>query len=878
MAERQLQVRIGVNAGSAQSQLKALNVNIKNTKSEFDKAGAGVKDFEKTTEGAKAKLASLGEQLKAQTQKVEILKKSLKEQESTLKTTTDAYNKQKEKVAELNNKLEEAKQTYGENSKEVKDLNKEIKDATKSLQSKEKAVISAENKLVGLGTQLNNAEADMRKLKSEIDDTEKSLSNMSFEKVGEKLNDLGSKVKSVGDGIKSFGTKAMVGITAPILAIATTGIESFSNIQESLNVLESIYEDATDKMVGYNNKLVRSHGLSEEAYYKSMASYGAMLQSNSKLTREELASLTDTLVKRSSDLTSFFNANQQKVQEDIQSILKGNYAVADNYGVLMNVSILEDYASSINKVWKELSQEEKSLIGVQYFLEKTNIASGDFENTNESWANSLRVLQATLKNLSKIFGDVLLPILEPLLSKFTDFVAKLGEADEKTKKSAVIFSLIAMVIPPIIVVLGVLISSIGSIVGAFGALSTAIAGAGGLGAFFTASILPVIGVIVGVIGAVVLLAGAIKTNFEGIKEAVANLKQSFEENMQPLKDGFASVWLTMQSIYDTVIQPLFVIIGELIEAVVNFVAQCMPGISTAFQTVCDVLKTIWDSVGAPVFGFIVEVVGMVVDWFKQYAPQIAEVFNSVIDSMKTFWDNVGKPLWDIIKVIIEGVIDALRPVIESLLDTVGVVFEGIKSVWDNVLKPVWDILSKTIGGVIDKVKPHMDTFKECVKGAMDFVLQPIQWVIDKFKSLWDWIGNISSKVGSFIDKINPFRSIEVGVGVDSSGVNTAGFNDIALSGQYYNARTPRAEVVNGFISGRSVQLEDNSTKELLASMNTQNTILTKMLEALLAERTTVVDNTINLDGRAIAKGTAKFMEKEIKTINGRSSRLIGLAY
>lgn len=877
MASRELQVRIGVNVGSAESQLKALNVNIKNTKSEFDKAGAGIKDFEKTTEGAKAKISSLGEQLKDQSQKVEILKKQMKEAEEVLKTSNQAYENQKQKVASLASELERAKATYGENSKEVKSLSKELKEAEKSLQAKERAVISADNKLVNLGTELNNTEADMRKFKAEIEDTEQSLKTMSFDKVGQKLSDVGSKISSVGDKLKGFGTKLTLAVTAPLLGVASAGVDSFSNIGESINVLESIYGDATKKLVGYNNELVNSHGLSEEAYYKSMSSFGAMLQGNTKISKEELAKLTDTLVKRSSDLTSFFNANQDKVQEDIQSILKGNYSVADNYGVLMNVGILEDYASGIGKVWKELDQEEKSLMGVQYFLEKTNISSGDFEKTNDGWANSIRRLQATLKNLSKIFGEVLLPILEPLLSKFTDFVTKLGKMDEKTKKTVVMFSLIAMIIPPIIVVLGILISSIGSIVGAFGVLSTAIASAGGLGAFFTASILPVIGVILGVIAVIMLLVGAVKSNFEGIKEAFANLKQSFYDNLDPIKEGFASIWTTMKSIYDTVIQPLFTHIGELIEIVVNFIADCMPGISTAFQIVCDLLATIWDSVGKPIFGFIVEVVGMVVDWFKEYAPQIAEVFNSVMDSMKNYWDNIGKPLWDIIKAIIEGIIDALRPIIESLLETCGVVFEGIASLWLNVLKPIWDALVEVIGWAIEKVSPYMDDFKESVTSAMEWVLSPIQDVIDRVKSLFEWLGSVSEKAGGFISKFNPFKSssLDLGVNLDTSGVQE--FNNMALSGQYYNARTPRAEAVNDFVrSGKTAVEIDNS--DLLNSMNKQNTILTKMLEALLAERTTVIDNTITLDGRAIAKGTAKFMEKEISNLNKRTNRLIGLVY
>ena len=131
---------------------------------------------------------------------------------------------------------------------------------------------------------------------------------------------------------------------------------------------------------------------------------------------------------------------------------------------------------------------------------------------------------------------------------------------------------------------------------------------------------------------------------------------------------------------------------------------------------------------------------------------------------------------------------------------------------------------------------------------------------------------------SKINKFNPFKSktIDMGMNIDTSGVQE--FNNIALSGQYYNARTPRAGEVNDFISGKSNKVEDDSTKELLASMNTQNTILTKMLEALLVGQTIQLDNSIQISGREVARQTAKFMSSEINGITKRSNRLAGLAY
>ena len=65
--------------------------------------------------------------------------------------------------------------------------------------------------------------------------------------------------------------------------------------------------------------------------------------------------------------------------------------------------------------------------------------------------------------------------------------------------------------------------------------------------------------------------------------------------------------------------------------------------------------------------------------------------------------------------------------------------------------------------------------------------------------LSNWLVNTSNKVSGFISKFNIFKgkSLDIGVNLDTSGVQE--FNNIALSGQYYNARTPRAESVFHFL-------------------------------------------------------------------------------
>ena len=883
MASRELQVRIGVNVGSAESQLKALNVNIKNTKSEFDKAGAGIKDFEKTTEGAKAKIASLGEQLKTYSQITQVIKKQIKEAEETLKKSNEAYENQKQKVAELKSELEKAKDTYGENSKEVKALSKELKEAEKSLQAKEKAVISADNTLVNLGTQLNKTEAEIKSMESEIKRLNNELDNIDSNNVdelgdsfreasedatafGAHMSEIGQGVRDVGESIKETGKEVL----NTIGELVKSGSEYSAEVAGTDFLLKNL-DSTTQDLISSSSELASSIGLTNKQY-KDSATTIATYYKNMGMTTEQTNDLTSETMSLVADLAAITDMPFDDAMDRFKSGLMGNYEALDAFGINISANLLSnsEFVKSLGQSWNSLDDNTKMLAVYNEIVRQSSSATGLASQEAQEFGMQSKLLSQRVEELKGKIGEKLLPVLQPFLQKINEVVQVISKWVEDNPELTKTILTIATVIGTVLAVVGTLTVGLGSMIIMWGAISTALA---------TASIpfLAIAGVIAGVVAGIILLAGAVNANFEGIKEAFANLKLAFDENMQPLKEGFSSIWTTMQSVYDTVIQPLFTHIGELIEVVVNFIAQCMPGISTAFQIVCDLLKTIWDSVGAPVFGFVIEVVGMVVEWFKQYAPQIAEVFNSVMDSLKHYWENVGKPLWNIIKVIIEGIIDALRPIIKSLLETCGTVFEGIKSVWDNILKPVWDALSSVIGGVIEKVLPYMDDFKEAVTKAMEWVLSPIQWVIDKFNDLFGLIGKVADSVGGFISKFNPFKSksLDLGVNLDTSGVQE--FNSIALSGQYYNARTPRAEMVNDFIRNGSSS-EDSSTSELLKSMNKQTTILTKMLEALLAERETVVENTIHLDGRSIAKGTAKFIEKEISNLNKRANRISGLAY
>lgn len=77
------------------------------------------------------------------------------------------------------------------------------------------------------------------------------------------------------------------------------------------------------------------------------------------------------------------------------------------------------------------------------------------------------------------------------------------------------------------------------------------------------------------------------------------------------------------------------------------------------------------------------------------------------------------------------------------------------------------------------------------------------------------------------------------------------------------------------VSSSSLKTE-KINNDTITELKNQNKLLTQMLDVLMSQRTTLVENIINLDGKSIAKGTAKYVNDEINCLTRRTTRLAGI--
>jgi len=192
-------------------------------------------------------------------------------------------------------------------------------------------------------------------------------------------------------------------------------------------------------------------------------------------------------------------------------------------------------ATGQEKSYAEMTQAEKVAIRYAYVMDATKNSQGDFANTSDGTANSLRTMQESVKELGASFGKELLPVITPIIRDITDMVKEFGDLDTQTKKNIIGALGLAAVVGPLLVVGGSLTTIVGGAAVAIGTLSSAVAVMTTGAAAATPAIGAMAGALTFLTGPVGLVIGAVALLAVGIVAITANTKDNTEEQKKAIQ-------------------------------------------------------------------------------------------------------------------------------------------------------------------------------------------------------------------------------------------------------------------------------------------------------------------------------------------------------
>lgn len=552
-------------------------------------------------------------------------------------------------LADLKKQMEEVAKEDGPESEKYKELESqaaETEDKIKDLRKQGKECREEFGNPVspeqwdGLQREIIDTEQQLKHLKEECKDFGNVFSQQ-MKAASEKVQEAGDKISNVGEKVTDVGKK-MLPVTAAISGLGVVTFNAASDMAESQNKVETAFGSSADRILKFADTTLDAYGIAKGTSLDMAALFGDMATSMD-IPERKAAEMSATLVGLAGDLSSYKNISLDTASSALKSIFTGETESLKSLGVVMTQDNLLRYAmqngmidtaktaaqlekeelalekaqvaynnavkkhginsleareaalkisdaeAKLNEDRKasldSLSQQEMVQLRYSYVLNATKNAQGDFARTSDGAANSVRIMQESVKEAAAELGEVLLPIITPIIQKITEAIKWLATLDDGQKKAIVTIAAVIAAIGPLLMIIGKVVSITGSVVTGIGQVGQAMS-------FIAAN------PIVLLIGAIVALVALIATKGDEIQA----LLQKVDDFLQGV---FATDWTT--------------IFGPVLGEVLNgFFAN---------------LKNIWDSVKQVFDGVIDFVRGVFTgDWERAWNG-VKEIFGGIFSGL-----------------------------------------------------------------------------------------------------------------------------------------------------------------------------------------------------------------------------------------------------
>ena len=339
-----------------------------------------------------------------------------------------------------------------------------------------------------IGIQVDNAEANKA-----LQDT-KNISKSTGEGITTDWNKVASTLNTVGSNMTKY-------ITVPLMAVGTACVKLASDMDETSNKIDAVFGESATAVKDWSTSSIEQMGLAQQTALDMAATFGDMGTSMG-LTTAESADMSESLVQLAADMASFKNISVERAQTALNGVYTGETEALKGLGIVMTEANLEQFAlnQGIGTQYKEMSQAEKVALRYKYVMSATSNAQGDFSRTSNGLANQSRMLKENLKELGVQFGNVLLPIVNKVITGVNDLLKSFMGMDEGQRNTIVTIGLVVAAVGPALLMVSKIITAIDTIKTAITAMNASI----------TASS--------GVIGAIILAVTALIAIFVSLKQ------------------------------------------------------------------------------------------------------------------------------------------------------------------------------------------------------------------------------------------------------------------------------------------------------------------------------------------------------------------------
>jgi hypothetical protein len=321
------------------------------------------------------------------------------------------------------------------------------------------------------------------------------------------------RINNVSDSLRKMRGPALA-ITGLMGVLGGFAVKSASSLTEAINKAELAFRDAIGPIKEFAETSAKSIGISKRDALDYTAVLGTIINA-SGLTREASAKMAIQFTKLAADLASVNDIPIADALRALRSGLVGEVEPLRRFGILLSASALEAKALELGliAVGEQMDESAKVQARAALIFEKTVDQQGDAVNTATSFANAMKRLKSQFTDVSAELGMVLLPHLEKMLDFLNEGISVFTRLTDKAKTMIFAIGGIALGLGALVLVLPFVLGAMTALISVFTFAATAFG--------------VLVGVILSPIGLIVLAIGALALawhqNWFGMRKIVSEV-------------------------------------------------------------------------------------------------------------------------------------------------------------------------------------------------------------------------------------------------------------------------------------------------------------------------------------------------------------------
>ena len=486
--------------------------------------------------------------------------------------------------------------------------------------------------------------------------------------------------------------------TYELIQFGKQAIATASSIEEAQNVIDVTFQKQSNTINKWAKENASAFGLTELQAKNFAGTFGTIFQA-AGVSMDYADDMSMKLAQLAGDLASFRNLSVEDAFEKLRSGIVGSTEPLQNLGYNMSVAAMDAYLMSqgINVAFSDLSEASKQVVRFNYIMQQTKSIQGDYANTMNSFANSVRNLKNAFAVFSSEVGQTLIAALTPVIRVIATVIQWL--------------TALARVFNSVLRGFGLIKGEAASAGAALGGVVPAGGGGGGIGGLGdTGAIEDTSGAIGGIGDAAEDSAGSV----EKLKKEVKGLMGIDEINKLPAPEE-------------------------------NNADSGSGGKGGSGGS---------GGIGGGAGVGAVDVpldLGLVPNIDDSYTGAIEDKIEEMMEKIRAYLATFD---WEPLKESFMLMYESVKPIIEK-------VGKVIKWLWDEILDPlihftIEDVLPRffeSLAYILDILNPILEVVLDNFKVLWDEVLEPIaKWTGDKFLDFWDWLNKHLKNFGDYLNE------------------------------------------------------------------------------------------------------------------------------